>query len=159
LATKQASAATVIPSYPDVVPGRVRDVHARQLADDRLVLEDRLQHALAHLGLVRRVGSQELAPGEDSVDHRRDVVVVDAGAQERQLLPGLDVPLGEIGQMGDDLLLREGRLEVELAPEADRLGDVGEQVLDARDADRGEHGVPVRVGEGEMAHCSAARAR
>ena len=38
-----------------VVAGRVGDVHPGQLADRGLVLEDRLQHALAHLGLVRRV--------------------------------------------------------------------------------------------------------
>ena len=44
-----------------VVAGRVRHVHRRQLADRSLVLEDRLQHALAHLGLIRRVRGQELA--------------------------------------------------------------------------------------------------
>ncbi len=44
-----------------VVPGRVRDVHAGQLADRRLVLEDRLQHALAELRLIRGVRSEELS--------------------------------------------------------------------------------------------------
>ena len=38
-----------------VVARGVRDVHPGQLADRGLVLEDRLEHALAHLGLVRRV--------------------------------------------------------------------------------------------------------
>ena len=47
-----------------VVAGRVRHVHPGQLADDGLVLEDRLQHALAHLRLVRRVRGQELAARE-----------------------------------------------------------------------------------------------
>ena len=47
-----------------VVSGRVRHVHAGQLADDGLVLEDRLQHALAHLRLIRRVRRQELAARE-----------------------------------------------------------------------------------------------
>jgi hypothetical protein len=65
-----------------VVAGRVRHVHPRQLADDGLVLEDRLQHALAHLWLVRRVRRQELAAREDDVDDRRDVVVVDPRAEE-----------------------------------------------------------------------------
>ena len=54
-----------------VVAGRVRHVHPGQLADRRLVLEDRLQDALAHLGLVRRVGGQELAALQDRVDDRR----------------------------------------------------------------------------------------
>ena len=44
-----------------VVARRVRDVHAGELADRGLVLEDRLEDALAHLGLVRRVRGQELA--------------------------------------------------------------------------------------------------
>ncbi len=43
-----------------VVARRVRDVHPCQLADHGLVLEDRLEDALAHLGLVGRVGGQEL---------------------------------------------------------------------------------------------------
>jgi hypothetical protein len=65
-----------------VVAGRVRHVHAGQLADDRLVLEDRLEDTLAHLGLIRRVCRQELAASEDRVDDRGDVVVVDPGAEE-----------------------------------------------------------------------------
>ena len=44
-----------------VVAGRVRDVHPGQLADRGLVLEDRLEDALAHLRLVRRVRGEELA--------------------------------------------------------------------------------------------------
>jgi hypothetical protein len=65
-----------------VVAGGIGDVHARQLANSGLVLEDRLQHALAELGLVRRVGGQELPALEDGVDDRRHVVVVHPGAQE-----------------------------------------------------------------------------
>ena len=73
-AMKHASAVDRRP----VVARRVRDVHAGQLADRGLVLEDRLQHALAHLRLVRRVGGQELAALHHGVDDRRHVVVVDA---------------------------------------------------------------------------------
>ena len=54
-----------------VVPGGVGDVHAGQLADGGLVLEDRLQRALAHLRLVGRVGGQELAPPHHRVHHGR----------------------------------------------------------------------------------------
>ena len=90
-----------------VVAGRVRDVHARELADRRLVLEDRLQHALAHLRLVRRVRGQELAALQDRVDDRGDVVVVHAGAEERQLAARVGVPLGESGEVREDLLLRQ----------------------------------------------------
>ena len=69
-----------------VVARRVRDVHAGQLADRGLVLEDRLQHALAHLGLVRRVRGQELAALQHRVDDRGHVVVVDARAEEADLV-------------------------------------------------------------------------
>ena len=42
-------------------------------------------------GLVRRVRRQELAAREHGVDDRRDVVVVDAGAEKRELLARVDV--------------------------------------------------------------------
>ena len=74
-----------------VVSGRVRHVHPRQLADRRLVLEDRLQDSLAHLRLVRRVRGQELAPLQDRVDDRRHVVVVDPCTEERELDAGVGV--------------------------------------------------------------------
>ena len=70
-----------------VVERGVGDVHAGELADERLVLEDGLQGALADLGLVGRVGRDELGPGAEVVDDRGDEVVVDAGPQE-----GVDSP-------------------------------------------------------------------
>ena len=60
-----------------VVRGR-DDVEAGQLGDERLVLVDRLQRALADLGLVGRVGRVELAARDDLVDRRRQEVAVDA---------------------------------------------------------------------------------
>jgi hypothetical protein len=142
-----------------VVPGGVRDVHARELADDRLVLEERLEHALAHLGLVRRVGGQELAPLEDRVDHCRDVVVVHTGAEERDLLAGGCVAGGERFQPPNDLLLGERLVEVQLAVEADPRRDVAEQLLDGRDPDRLEHLLPIRVSQRDVGHCSATTSR
>ena len=81
------------------------------------------------------------------------------GAEERQLLPGVDVPLGELGEVGDDLLLGQGGLEGKLAAETDAARNVGEQVVDRGDADRSEHRVPVAVGERELAHWSSSSAR
>ena len=132
-----------------VVAGRVRDIHARQLADRRLVLEDRLEDALAHLRLVRRVGGQELATLEDRVDDRRHVVVVHAGAEEGQLAARVRVLLREGDDVLEDLLFRQRRLELELPPEADRLRQVAEELVDRPDADRAEHLLPVGVGERE----------
>ena len=54
-----------------VVERRVGDRQPGQARDHRLELEDRLEDALGHLGLVGRVGRHELrAPGERA-DHRR----------------------------------------------------------------------------------------
>ena len=72
-------------------------------------------------------------------------MVVDPGAEERELAPGVDVAGGELLEVGDDLLLRERRLEVELAPEAHAVGDVAEQLVDRLDADRREHLVAIAI--------------
>ena len=53
-----------------------------QLGQQRLVLEDGLQGALADLGLVGRVGRVGLAAREDGVHGSRQVVAVHAGAEE-----------------------------------------------------------------------------
>ena len=58
------------------------DVQAGQLSDQRLILVDGLQRALADLRLVRRIRGIELAPAEDLVDGGRDVVAIGAGTQE-----------------------------------------------------------------------------
>ena len=122
-----------------VVAGRVRDVHPRQLADRRLVLEDGLEHALAHLRLVGRVGGQELAALQDGVDHRRNVVVVHARAEERELDSAVSIPRRELLEVGDELRLAERRLETEPTSVSDALGDVPEELLDGGDPDRSEH--------------------
>ena len=134
-----------------VVARGVRDVHPRQLADRGLVLEDRLEHALAHLGLVRRVRGQELAALQHRVDDRRDVMVVDAGAEEADLVD--DVPGGEVLEVPLELHLVERRCDVELARIANAARDVPEQLLDGGDADRREHRLAVGVREREVAHC------
>ena len=65
--------------------------------------------------------------------------------------------------MRDELLLGERRLEVELAPEANALGHLREQLVDVGDADRLEHRVAVVAGEAEervrLRHCSASTSR
>jgi hypothetical protein len=128
-----------------VVPGRVRDIHSGQLADRGLVFEDRLEHALAQLRLVRRVGGEELPALEHGVHDRRHVVVVDPRAEERDLVS--HVARGELLEVRDHLRLGERRLERELAPEAHALGHVAEELVDGRDADRVEHLALVALGQ------------
>ena len=138
-----------------VVTGRVGDVHAGQLADRGLVLEDRLEDALAHLRLVGRVGREQLAALQDGVDDGRDVVVVDAGPEERELLRRVDVPARQLFEMAGELLLRQRPLEVQLAAEAHALRDVAEQLVDGGDSDRREHLLAVALGQREVAQDSA----
>ena len=116
-----------------VVARRVRDVHRRQLADRGLVLEDRLQHALAHLGLVRRVRRQELAAGEERVDDRRDVVVVDPHPEEAELARRVRVPLRELGERADERRLGQRLGHVELAVEPHAGRDLLEELLERGD--------------------------
>ena len=142
-----------------VVAGGVRDVHPGQLADGGLVLEDRLERPLAHLGLVGRVRGQELATLHHGVADRRDVVVVDAGPEELDLAARVDVPRRELGQVGHQLGLGERRLEVELTPQPDRLRDLVEELLDGSDADGGEHRVAVGVGECGERHRASTSSR
>ena len=137
-----------------VVPRSVRDVHAGQLADRGLVLEDRLQHALAHLGLVGRVRGEELAALQNGVDDRGHVVVVDPGAEEGELDRVLRRQLLEVpGQLD----LRKLRPDVEVPAEPHRLRNVAEELVDRADADRLEHRLPVGVREREVGarHSSA----
>ena len=134
-----------------VVPGRVGHVHPGQLADQRLVLEDRLQHALAHLGLIRRVRGQELAAGENDVHDRRDVVVVDPRPEEGELGARVDVPRRELLDVTHELGLAERGRNVELAVETDARRHLLEELVDGRDADRREHLLAVGVGEAQVA--------
>jgi hypothetical protein len=112
-----------------VVARRVRDVHPGELADHGLVLIERLEDALAHLRLVRRVRRQKLAALENRVDDRGDVVVVEAGAEKRDLLAGRNVERREVFEPRDDLLLRERLVEVERALQPDAFRDVAEQLF------------------------------
>ena len=66
-----------------VVEGGVGHVQARELADHRLELEDRLERALGCLGLVGGVGRVELGACDGGPDNGRDVAAVDAGPEER----------------------------------------------------------------------------
>ncbi len=134
-----------------VVARRVRDVHAGELADRGLVLEDRLQHALAHLGLVRRVRGQQLTALQHGVDDRRHVVVVDARTEEADLVD--DILRRELLQVPLELGLGERRRNLELARESHCRRNIAEELFDRGDADRREHLLAIGRSEREVAHC------
>ena len=87
----------------------VGDRQPAQLGDRGLELEHHLQAALGDLGLVGRVGGQELGALGDRVDDRRRVVVVHPGAQEADLALGVDVAPRQGRQVVEALGLRQAR--------------------------------------------------
>ena len=74
-------------------------------------------------------------------------MVVDSGAEERQLFAAVDVTGGELLEVARELLFGERRPDVELAPEADAFGDVAEELLHRGDSDRREHLLAVPLGQ------------
>ena len=94
-----------------VVEAGVRDIQAGQLSHQRLILERRLERALAGLGLVGRVGRVELAAAGQLIDDRRDEVVVAAAAQEADSLVGA-------------LVEREGLATLDVSSSSDSAGGI-----------------------------------
>ena len=87
--------------------------------DHGLELEDGLEDALGHLGLVGRVGGHELGPPGQRPGHRRDLVVVGAAAGEADQAVGAGpVAVGERLHVGEDVGLTHpvGQLEAALEP-------------------------------------------
>ncbi len=74
-----------------VVHGGVGDLHAGEVRDLGLELEQVLQRALRNLRLVGRVGGQELRALDQVIDGRRDVMAIGAGADEERHRAGGDV--------------------------------------------------------------------
>ncbi len=140
-----------------LVERRVGDFQPGQQADVRLELEDRLQRPLRDLGLVRRVRRQPLGPVEHLVGDRRDVVVVEPGAQEERRVAGVGVLRRHPADEAADLDLGHRRRQVRRA--AHGLRDRGKEVVDRLDADRREHRRALGVGGREELHFSCSSSR
>ena len=142
---------------------RVGEVHAGEVGDHRLEVQERLEPALGDLGLVRRVGR---VPGRvlehvAQDDRRRDRAgVAQADERGRHLVAG-----GELPELGEHLGLGAARRERRAAR---RRGSTRHRGVDQRverlDPERGEHrACSVRgradVAVGELAVVLAARPR
>jgi hypothetical protein len=132
-----------------VVVGGVGDLHAGERADQALVLEDRLERALADLRLIWRVGGVELAAAQDLVDGGGDEVVVGACAEEDAVAVGVGVGAAQRLELAHQLWLRHRLRQVELR-EALVGGDIDEEIGGGGDADGGEHLGPLGLGEGDI---------
>ena len=102
-----------------VIDGGIGHVHARQLADHGLILEDGLQNALAHLRLIGGVGGEELLLGGDILHQRGNVVVIGSGTPENGGVG--DVPGGHGGHGAADLQLAHALRQVQPVRHAQHL--------------------------------------
>jgi hypothetical protein len=132
-----------------VVMGGGDDIEIDELRDQRLVLVDRLERALADLGLIGRVGRVPLAAEQHLVDGRRRPVAIDAGAEEGHQIRA--IAGGEPLQASRQLQLRFGRRQIEgRCPKG--FGDVGEELVDGWDAERVQHVLSIGVGVRAVGH-------
>jgi len=100
---------------------------SRPAGDLRLELEEGLQRPLRRLRLVGRVGGEEFAAAGDGVAGRGHDAVVDAAAQEGDEVGLGHVLRGEIAHEAAHFLLAQAGREVEVALQADLLGQRGEE--------------------------------
>jgi len=136
-----------------IVHRGVCDIHPRQATDQRLELIDTLQHPLADLRLIGRIGSIELGPAGNMADDRGDVVVVDPGAEKT----GKAVHIGAFGREGDQMLFERNVIQSRRDVRKIRLPDDlfrnrREQLADTPDTDRFQHTCAVGIRIRDVGH-------
>ncbi len=126
-----------------VVETRVGHVHRGQRRHHRLVFVQELQRALARFGLIGRIGRIEFAARRDLPHRRRDMVFIRAAADEIQ--PAA-VALGALLHEPRDFHFADARRHPGQRGVAQCRGDLVEEIVDRRHANRGKHGTDVVSG-------------
>ena len=108
--------------------------------------------------MVRRVGGVELGAPCERPDDARDEMVVGAATRETDQVLSGPIATSEGCEVGQDLLLRYPRGKIQGSLQAEVLGDLREEVVDRRNADRREHLANVVVGVGCEPHTTSVRA-
>ena len=140
-----------------VIHRRIGHIHAGDQRHLGLELEEILQRPLGDLGLVGRVGGEELAALDEVVDRRRHVMAIGAGAEEARRPAGAEIPGGECPDAALDLDLAEMVRQVDRGGQPRARRDVAEQAVDRGHADGRQHGAAVGIGQRQIAHqCSPA---
>ena len=125
-------------SSGSVIEGGIGDVQGCELGDHRLILVNRLQAPLAHLGLVRCVRGVELGPPGDGRYSARDVMAIRARPQKRWPVIKIEIPGREAVQQPQHFqLTHSGRDWGGAAAQA--LRHVLEQILDLFNPDPSQH--------------------
>ena len=117
----------------------VGDVHAGQLAEQRLVFEERLQAPLAGFGLISRIGGVVFAAAGDRIDHGGNEVIVTAAAEKAdRILGGLVAPR-QLLHVLRQFQLGQGRRHVERPLQLQRCRNGLKQIPDRAGADLFQH--------------------
>ena len=111
-----------------VVHRGVCNVHARQLCNHRLILEDVVERALRYLGLVRRVGRQELRALDEVLHYTRCIVVVASCTGKADELHRI-IRCGQLFEEESQVSLRESFGQFILSFEARSLRHIVEEVV------------------------------
>ena len=121
-----------------VIHAGVGHVHAGELGNHGLELEDGLERALGDFSLIGRVAGEELAALHQGVDNHRAVMAIGTCAEEAGVAGGV---FGGCGlEVVDDFALGLLPGNVEVACEAVLGGDDGEEVINGCSANFGQHG-------------------
>ena len=132
-----------------VIHGGVGHVHAGELADHGLILEDRLQKPLAHLRLIGGIGRQKLLLGGDVLDDGGNVVVIGPRAPQNG---GVGAVFGgHGGHRPGGLQLAHAVGDVQRLPQQHLLRHVPVQVHDILQPHGAEHLLPLGLGGGDIA--------
>jgi len=93
-----------------------------------LILENRLERPLGHLGLIGRVRGEEFSPAGKRRYHRGDITVICAGAEEPVHLLGLDIALCKRIDRVERLDLGDAFGQIE-ALYAEMCGNIGKKLF------------------------------
>jgi hypothetical protein len=122
-----------------VVEAGVRDVHAGQLGDQRLVFERRLERPLARLGLIGGVGGVILTPRGEVIDHGRNEMVVASCAEETRSDVAPRVPANQAGDVRGQFHFAQRWGDRQRACEPVFRRDHVEELIERVESDRPEH--------------------
>ena len=131
-----------------VIVGGVGHIHAGELADHGLELENALKHALRNFRLIRRVAGDKLLAGGDGLDNGGDEMAIRAGAAKNGL-----VDLVLLCHGGDHLAhfqLAEALGELQAVADEHIVRNALVKVIERLDADGRKHLLALLGGMGDI---------
>ncbi len=135
-----------------IVHGGVGHIHARQQTDHRLVFVNSLEHALADLRLVGRVGGEKLRAAQNVADGPGNQVIIGAGAAKAHILIEIGVATAKFEEVGPDFPLRHRLRQVQLPLEPGLGRHILKKLLHRFQSKGIQHPLPVLIGNRGKTH-------